>query len=169
MAEATEKFDVVVVGSGNAGLSAALSARENGASVLLLEKAPEEWRGGNSFFTGGILRFSFRGIEDIKKLIPDLSEQELDSIEVEPYSDDDFYDDMLRITECLTDGDLALTLIRNSFPTMEWLRDQGVRWTLAFGRQAFRVKEKFRFWGGLIVEAVGAGPGLVGALFERAA
>ena len=169
MEEAREKFDVVVVGSGNAGLCAALSARESGASVLLLEKAPEEWRGGNSFFTGGILRFSFRGIEEIKRLIPDLSEQELGSIEVEPYTEDEFYKDMLRITEYLTDGDLALTLIRESFPTMEWLRDKGVRWTLAFGRQAFRIKDKFRFWGGLVVEAVGAGPGLVGALFDRAA
>jgi tricarballylate dehydrogenase len=169
MEEPKKKFDVVVVGSGNAGLCAALSAREAGASVLLVEKAPEEWRGGNSFFTGGILRFTFQGIDDIKSLVPDLSEQEIRSIEVEPYSEDQFYNDMLRITEYLTDADLALTLIRNSFPTMQWLRDKGVRWTLAFGRQSFRVKEKFRFWGGLVVEAVGGGPGLVGALFERAA
>jgi tricarballylate dehydrogenase len=159
---------VVVVGSGNAGLCAALSAREAGASVLLVEKAPQEWRGGNSFFTGGILRFAFHGLDDVKSLIPDLSEQELHSIEVEPYTEDQFYNDMLRITEYLTDADLALILIRESFPTMQWLRDQGVRWTLAFGRQAFRVGEKFKFWGGLIVEAVGAGAGLVGALFDRA-
>lgn len=169
MAEPKRNFDVVVVGSGNAGLCAALSARETGASVLLVEKAPQDWRGGNSFFTGGILRFSFRGIGDIQSLIPDLSEEELNSIEVEPYSEEQFYDDMLRITEYLTDADLALTLIRESFSTMQWLRDKGVRWTLAFGRQAFRIKEKFRFWGGLVVEAVGGGPGLVGALFERAA
>jgi len=168
MEKAKEKFDVVVVGSGNAGLCAALSARAAGASVLLVEKAPQEWRGGNSFFTGGILRFAFRGLDDIKSLIPDLSEEELHSIEVEPYTEDQFYNDMLRITEYLTDADLALTLIRESFPTMQWLRDQGVRWTLAFGRQAFRVREKFRFWGGLVVEAVGAGAGLVGVLFERA-
>jgi len=162
------QFDVAVVGSGNAGLCATLSAREASASVLLLEKAPVEWRGGNSFFTGGVFRFAFRGMEDIKALVPDLSEEELDSIEIDPYDEDKFYEDLLRITDYLTDGDLALTLIRRSLPTMQWLREKGVRWNLAFGRQAFRVGQKYRFWGGLVVEAVGGGPGLMSALFERA-
>ena len=169
MEEEMEKdFDVVVVGSGNAGLCAALAARERGRSVLLLEKAPEDWRGGNSFFTGGALRFAFRNMDDISSLIPDLSKEEMKSIEIPPYDDDKFYDDMLRVTEYLTDADLCLTLIRNSLPTMQWLCTKGVRWNLSFGRQAFRVKEKFHFWGGLVVEAIGAGPGLVSALFDRA-
>lgn len=163
-----EQFDVVVVGSGNAGLCAALAAREVGASVLLLEKAPEEWRGGNSFFTGGLFRFAFSSLDDIKSLIPDLSEEELKSIEIDPYDEDRFYTDMLRVTEYLTDGDLALTLIRQSLSTMQWLRKKGVRWNLAFGRQAFQVRKKYKFWGGAVVEVVGGGPGLVGALFERA-
>ena len=164
-----EQFDVVVVGSGNAGLCAALAAREGGASVLLVEKAPEEWRGGNSFFTGGLFRFAFSGLDDLKSLIPDLSEEELKSIEIEPYDEDRFYYDMLRVTEYLTDADLALTLIRRSLSTMRWLRTKGVRWNLALGRQAFQVQKKFRFWGGAMVEAVGGGPGLVGTLLERAA
>jgi len=168
MEEAKEKFDVVVVGSGNAGLCAALAARERGASVLLIEKAPEEWRGGNSFFTGGALRFAFRGLDDIRTLIPDLSEAELQSIEIEPYDEDQFYHDMLRVTDYLTDADLCLTMIRGSLSTMQWLRTKGVRWNLSFGRQAFRVGDKFKFWGGLVVEAVGAGAGLVGSLFDRA-
>src|ERR1700754_3558693 len=50
------KADVVVVGAGNAALCAALSAREHGADVLVLEKAPESLRGGNSYFTGGLMR-----------------------------------------------------------------------------------------------------------------
>jgi tricarballylate dehydrogenase len=162
-------YDVVVVGSGNAGLCAALAARELGASVLLVEKAPAEWRGGNSFFTGGALRFAFRGMEDIKTVVPDLSEEELRAIEIDPYDEDRFYDDMLRVTDYLTDADLCLKLIRGSLSTMQWMRTKGVRWTLAFGRQAFRVGDRFRFWGGIVVEAVGAGPGLVGALFDRAA
>jgi tricarballylate dehydrogenase len=163
---AKEEFDVVVVGSGNAGLCAALSARENRGSVLLVEKAPEEWRGGNSFFTGGALRFAFQSLEDINALI-DLSEEELKSVHIDPYTEDQFYNDLLRVTDYLTDADLALTLIRESLPAMKWLRSKGVRWNLSFGRQAFRVEDKFRFWGGLIVEAVGAGAGLVTPLFDR--
>ncbi|MFQ5538826.1 MAG: FAD-dependent tricarballylate dehydrogenase TcuA, partial [Candidatus Binatia bacterium] len=96
------------------------------------------------------------------------SEEELNSIEIDPYDEDRFYNDMLRITEYMTDGDLALTLIRQSLPTMQWLCTKGVRFNLAFGRQAFQVRKKFRFWGGAVVEVVGAGPGLVGSLFDRA-
>ncbi len=58
------QYDVVVVGAGNAALSAAIAARENTDSVLVVEKAPEYFRGGNTYFTGGIIRFPFNGIED---------------------------------------------------------------------------------------------------------
>ena len=62
--------DVIVVGAGNAALCAALSAREQGGRVLVLEKAPEGQRGGNSYFTGGGFRFPYQGLEDIRALIP---------------------------------------------------------------------------------------------------
>ncbi len=68
--------DVVVVGAGNAATCAALSARENGAKVVMLEAAPKELRGGNSTFTGGMLRFVYNGMEDLEALIPDLTETE---------------------------------------------------------------------------------------------
>ena len=59
-------YDVIVVGAGNAALCAALAAREHGASVLVLEKAPEHLRGGNTYFTGGGYRFPYRGLDDIR-------------------------------------------------------------------------------------------------------
>ena len=58
------KYDVVVVGAGNAALCTAMAARENGASVLILEIATEDEKGGNSYFTAGGFRFCHTGIDD---------------------------------------------------------------------------------------------------------
>jgi len=163
---ADKVYDVIVVGAGNAALSAALAAKENCESVLVVEKAPDYFRGGNTYFTGGIIRFAFNGIEDIKALIPDMSEAEENSIEVGKYTEDDYYDDMMRVTHGLSDPELAQILVSQAHPTMKWLQDNGVRFVLSFGRQAFKDGDKYRFWGGLVVEAVGAGKGLSDQQFD---
>jgi tricarballylate dehydrogenase len=75
---------------------------------------------------------------------------------------------MGRITEYRCDPDLTELLIRNSFPTVKWMRQKGVRFTAAWGRQAFNIGGKFKFWGGLTLEAVGGGPGLVESLTQIA-
>ena len=161
-------YDVIVVGAGNAALSAAIAARENCESVVVVEKAPEYFRGGNTYFTGGIIRFPFSGIEDIKALIPDMSAMEENSVEVGSYSESQYYDDMMRVTNGLSDPELAQILVSQAFPTMKWLREHGVRFVLSFGRQAFKDGDKYGFWGGQLVEAVGAGKGLSDQQFEVA-
>ena len=164
----SDSYDVIVVGAGNAALCAAIAAKERCESVLVVEKAPEYFRGGNTYFTGGIIRFAFDGLEDIKTVIPDMSPTEEGSIEVGSYNQDQFYADMMRVTQGLTDPDLAQILVSQSLPTMQWLQSKGVRFVLSYGRQAFKDGDKFRFWGGLLVEAVGAGKGLSDQQFEAA-
>src|SRR5678815_1568696 len=88
--------DVLVVGAGNAALCAALSARAAGASVMVLERAPEDERGGNSRFTEGSMRFAFNGREDILKVLPDLTDDEKAITEFGSYPEDQFFDDIAR-------------------------------------------------------------------------
>jgi tricarballylate dehydrogenase len=161
--------DVVVIGGGNAALCAALAAREGGASVLVLEKAPEHERGGNSFFTAGGFRFVHQGLEDIRRdVLPDLSDEEARTVLLPPYPAEQFYDDLMRLTENRSDPDLAHHLVSRSRPTVVWMKSQGVRWILMLSRQSYNVAGRHHFWGGLAVEAVGGGPGLVESLYERA-
>ena len=119
-------------------------------------------------FTGGIIRFPFEGIDDIKELIPDMGPEEEASIDVGRYTENQYYDDLMRVTQGLSDPELAQTLVSQARPTLRWLREKGVRFVLSFGRQAFKVGDRYRFWGGLIVEAVGAGKGLSDQQFEVA-
>ena len=100
---ANERYDVVVAGAGNAALCAAMAAADEGASVLVLERAPEYLRGGNSFFTGGLFRFAYDGIEDIVGIIPEIGEEEREGIDVGRYTQAQFYDDLMRVTEGLSD------------------------------------------------------------------
>ena len=161
-------YDVIVVGAGNAALCGAIAAREQGARVLVLEKAPEYFRGGNTYFTGGIIRCAYKGIEDIKVLVPDMSEQEERSVDVGSYPESQFYADLMRVTAGLADPEMAQLLVGRSHSTLAWLQQKGVRFVLSFGRQAFKVGDTYRFWGGLIVEAVGAGKGLSDQQFDVA-
>ena len=160
-------WDVIVVGGGNAALCAALSARESAERVLVLERAPEDEAGGNSRFTAGLLRIVYNGAQDLAQLI-DLSKEELERTDFGTYTADQFLDDMARVTEYRCDPDLTEILVRESFPTALWMRKQGLRFTAAWGRQAFKIEGRFKFWGGLTLEAIGGGPGLVESLTQIA-
>ncbi|WP_417623135.1 FAD-dependent tricarballylate dehydrogenase TcuA [Parasphingorhabdus sp.] len=159
---------VLVVGAGNAALCAAISAAENGARVTMLERAPAGARGGNSAFTGGCFRTVYDGVEDIKKLVPDLTEEERLSSDFGHYDAEKFYLDLCELSGYRADPVLIDLLVEQSLPTLLWMSDQGVRFLPAYGRQSFKVDGRNIFWGGLTIETAGGGIGLVDALFRRA-
>jgi tricarballylate dehydrogenase len=164
MISTEESWDVLVVGAGNAALCAALSARETAERVLVLECAPREEAGGNSAFTAGGFRIAYRGVDDLRQLMPDLSTDEIARTDFGAYTQEQFFDDMGRITEFRTDPELCELLVTRSFGTLLWMRGKGVRFQPIYGRQAFKIDGRFKFWGGMTVEAWGGGPGLVEAL-----
>src|SRR5215211_7146672 len=161
-----QSFDVVVVGGGNAALCAALSAREHGARVLVLERAPEDQRGGNSAYTGGGFRMVHNGVNTVKSVVPDLSEGEIENTDFGEYTAEQYLDDLGRVTQWYCDPDLAETVVRQSTETVQWLHRQGVRFVPRFGRYAFKHEGKFKFFGGTVVEAAGGGRGLVQAEYK---
>ena len=158
--------DVIVVGAGNAALCAALAASEQGARVTVLERAPEEESGGNSRYTAGAVRLVFDGVDDLVELMPDLTEDERRNVDFGAYTREQYFDDLGRITQWRSDPDLAEALIDGSFDTLRWMRGHRVRFSPSYGRQAFKVDGRYKFWGGLAVEVWGGGPGLVQALTE---
>lgn len=165
----TEGCDVVVVGGGNAGYSAALAAAEAGARVCLLERADHDQAGGNSYYTAGAFRCAFSGLAELQPLLepdPRLQDTDLDA-----YTQDDFWDDMRRLTDGRCDETLTRVLIEDSGDAVRWLAGHGVRWRLMYERQAYHRDGRWRFFGGLVVGTVDGGKGLVAqhvAAAERA-
>ncbi len=124
MVDLTRKYDVLVIGGGNAALCAAISARRDGASVLVLEGAPKFYRGGNTRHTRN-MRCAHDAATDIL---------------TGPYTEEEFWEDLLRVTGGKTDEELARHMIAESKDILGWIVEQGVRWqpslggTLSLGR-----------------------------------
>lgn len=160
-------WDVVVVGKGNAALCAALAAVDQGASVAMLEAAPEDESGGNSRFAGGVMRFAYDGVEDIQKLC-DLTDEEVNDIDWESNTTDEFYDDLYRVTSFRTDPALSEILVTRSLDAMVWLRAQGAHFVPNYRHQSAVVDGKRHFFGRMPMWMVGGGPGLVQDLTNTA-
>ena len=163
--DASPRPDVIVVGSGNAAFSAALTAREHGASVLMLEKAPREWIGGNTWFTAGAFRLTHSGLADLDPLLepPD------GAIDLPAYTPGDYRADMRRVTGDKCDPQLTDILVGEAREAADWMRRQGIRWRLMNERQAHESGGHLRFWGGLAVGAAGGGEAMIDAYLRAAA
>jgi len=158
-----ENYDVVVVGFGNAAQAAAFSAhRGGGARVLVLEKAPPAKRGGNTSYSyGAQFRHVHNGIADVKPLLPHISEKEWEKIDLAPYTKDDFYADMMRVTRGKAVPELAELLVNESYPTVKWMRESGIQWEILYSA-AVPDGERFRWHhGSSFIHSKDGGFGLV--------
>jgi tricarballylate dehydrogenase len=162
-------YDVIVVGGGNAACAAAVSARENGAKrVVLLEKAPREQRGGNTHFSGAILRFVFNEVEELDRFVP-TAEKEYPGFHagVPKYPKEAFREDLMRVTQGKSDPELADLLIGASYDTTCWMQDVGKHeFELARSVMGIKVGDQIKWPRGAIVRTVHEGVGLSATWFR---
>ncbi|WP_299958336.1 FAD-dependent tricarballylate dehydrogenase TcuA [uncultured Modestobacter sp.] len=157
-----EQVDVVVVGGGNAGFSAAHAAVARGRSVLLLEKGQAGEAGGNSFYTAGAFRITHDGIPSVADLLDD-DDDRLPVSELPPYPAEAYLADMAKVTSGNNDPELTAALVGDSQDALRWLHGLGLRFRLMYERQAYldEATGRYTFWGGLAVGSTDGGKGLI--------
>lgn len=160
MSSTANVADVIVVGGGNAAFTAAHAATERGRKVLLLEKAPRELFGGNSYYTAGATRIAHDGLDDLRDFI-EADDRHAVSV-VPPYSAADYAADLVKVTEGRNDPELTEVLVNEAAPGLRWLQGLGLKYRLMYERQAYEREDgSYLFWGGLHVGNVGGGEGLM--------
>jgi tricarballylate dehydrogenase len=160
--------DVVVVGAGNAALTAAIAAHDHGAKVIVFEKATKELRGGDSRFSGGMFRFAYDSKEDIKPFLPNLTEKEWDAVVIDPYTPQAYYNDIMRVTQGLADPEMSRLIVDQSLETMRWMTTKlGIKWTWT-KLWTVVIEGRRYFSSGALLDAEKEGIGLSDMLFKAA-
>ena len=163
-----EQTDVLVIGAGMAGLCAAIAARHAGASVIVLEKAPEAERGGNTRFSNGAIRAVYHGVEDIDALVGGLSASERERAEFGSYSREQYYDDLARVTQYRSHPDMAEHAGREQPRDIVLAAAAGPALPAALRMAVQASRWPHPFLGGSALEVYGAGEGASEALFRAA-
>jgi len=163
-----ERFDVVVVGAGNAALTAALSARAGGARVAVLEKADRALRGGNTRFAGGLFRCTYGGLEDLEPIVG--RNDDPSTVTVDPYPRERYLADIAKTTGGLADPALSRLVVDRSYDTVRWMAGLGVPWEFnrAVGAVTVPGSNRVRLPLGCALRTLGEGYGLSENLFRLA-
>jgi succinate dehydrogenase/fumarate reductase flavoprotein subunit len=159
------QFDCIVVGSGNAGSCAALSAVDSGCrNVLLIDRCPPEWVGGNGFFTAGAYRTVHGGLSDLLPIVKNVTTDMASKIDMEPYTHAGFTEDIMRLGDRRSDPALVKSLVDQSREAIAWLADRvNMPFILSFHRQAYEVDGRQKFWGGMVLAVEDGGKGMIAA------
>jgi tricarballylate dehydrogenase len=153
-----ERCDVIVIGGGSAAFEAAVAAREYGAEkIVMLEKAPESEYGGNARYSGTGFRFWHRGADEIRAFVPDIGDDYFNSLQIVPYTKEEFASDLDRMTFGRMDAALARILVEQSNPAVHWMHDTGIRWELL--KEHAKVGNKRYFERGIAIHVAGGGVG----------
>lgn len=151
---------VIVVGTGNAALCAAIAALEKGADVTLLEKADTALAGGNTKYTAGAMRFAYDGKDDLMPLLRDPDDARLAKTDFGSYTTEKFGADLLGFNDGRPLSPEQKVLIEKSGETMRWLASHNVKFEPIYSRQSFEKDGRHVFWGGLTLAAENEGVGL---------
>lgn len=161
--------DVIVVGAGNAAISAALSAREAGAEVLVIEASSKAERGGNSTYTGGFFRFPYQSMADLEPMLNDESRTWVDRVDVEPYPRERFLNDMRTTSRNRCDPALTQIMVENAYDAVRWLHGKGVTWQFPVGKvhdmARLPTDSRYTLAGGAALVTENEGVGLIDNLF----
>src|SRR6187551_3257262 len=153
-----ETYDVIVIGGGSAAFEAAIAAKEGGAErIVMLEKAPESEYGGNARYSGTGFRFWHEGLEEIRELVPDVDGDYFKSLQISPYTREQFSADLERMTLGRMDPALARALVEHSNEAVHWMKDLGIRWELL--KEHAKVGKKRYFERGIAIHVAGGGIG----------
>ncbi|KAI0923296.1 hypothetical protein AcV7_005847 [Taiwanofungus camphoratus] len=158
-------FDCIVVGSGHAGSCAALSAVQSGCKrVLIVEKGPKGWVGGNGYFTAGAHRTVHGGLQDLLPLVKNVSAELASTIDMDPYSPEEFTSDIMRLGDAKSDPEMVKAVVEDSRDAIGWLAEHvEVPFIFSFHRQAYSVNGRQKFWGGMVLSVEDGGKGLIAA------
>ncbi|TCD69014.1 hypothetical protein EIP91_009077 [Steccherinum ochraceum] len=160
-------FDCIVIGSGNAGSCAALSAKDEGCTrVLIVDKCPAEWVGGNGYFTAGAHRTVHDGLHDLLPIVSNVSPTSdlAQKIDMDPYSAEEFTEDIMRLSKGRSDQSLVKALVNGSREAIQWLHDRvKMPFVFSFHRQAYLVEGRQKFWGGMVLATEDGGKGVIAA------
>ena len=151
---------IIIVGSGNAALSAGIAALEKGAEVVVYEKADQNMAGGNTKYTAGAMRFAYDKGSELLDLLKNPNDIRIKNTDFGSYNQEQFALDLLNFNDGRPLSVEQKILVSKSYETIQWLSSHNIKFEPIYSRQSFLKEKKHIFWGGLTLASENEGVGL---------